>query len=43
MFQRALVSVSDKSGLVEFLKPLVEQGLKSCLQVVPPSISKLQE
>lgn len=28
MFQRALVSVSDKSGLVEFLKPLVEQGLK---------------
>jgi len=28
MFQRALVSVSDKTGLVEFLKPLVDQGLK---------------
>lgn len=28
MFRRALVSVSDKTGLVEFLKPLVEQGLK---------------
>lgn len=28
MFRRALVSVSDKKGLVEFLKPLVEQGLK---------------
>jgi phosphoribosylaminoimidazolecarboxamide formyltransferase/IMP cyclohydrolase len=25
---RALVSTSDKNGLVEFLKPLVEQGLK---------------
>lgn len=28
MYQRALVSVSDKSGLVDFLKPLVEKGLK---------------
>lgn len=28
MFRRALVSVSDKTGLVEFLRPLVEQGLK---------------
>ena len=27
-FQYALVSVSDKSGLLEFLKPLVDQGLK---------------
>lgn len=26
-FRRALVSVSDKTGLVDFLKPLVEQGL----------------
>ncbi len=26
--KRALVSVSDKSGLIEFLKPLVQQGLK---------------
>lgn len=28
MFRRALVSVSDKTGLIEFLKPLVEQGLQ---------------
>lgn len=28
MFRRALVSVSDKTGLVEFLKPFVEQGLQ---------------
>jgi phosphoribosylaminoimidazolecarboxamide formyltransferase/IMP cyclohydrolase len=28
MFKQALVSVSDKSGLVEFLKPLVAKGLK---------------
>jgi phosphoribosylaminoimidazolecarboxamide formyltransferase/IMP cyclohydrolase len=28
MFRRALVSVSDKTGLVEFLKPMVEEGLK---------------
>lgn len=28
MFRRALVSVSDKTGLVDFLKPLVDQGLK---------------
>lgn len=28
MFRRALVSVSDKTGLIEFLKPLVEEGLK---------------
>ncbi len=28
MFRRALVSVSDKTGLVDFLKPLVSQGLK---------------
>ena len=27
MYKRALVSVSDKTGLEEFLKPLVEQGL----------------
>lgn len=27
-FRRALVSVSDKSGLLEFLKPLVERGLE---------------
>lgn len=27
MFKRALISVSDKSGLVEFLKPLVQEGL----------------
>ncbi len=27
-YRRALVSVSDKSGLVEFLKPLYDQGLK---------------
>lgn len=27
-FQYALVSVSDKTGLIEFLKPLVEKGLK---------------
>lgn len=28
MFKNALVSVSDKTGLVEFLKPLAEQGLR---------------
>jgi len=28
MFKNALVSVSDKTGLVEFLKPLVKQGLR---------------
>jgi phosphoribosylaminoimidazolecarboxamide formyltransferase/IMP cyclohydrolase len=28
MFKNALVSVSDKSGLKEFLKPLVDQGLR---------------
>lgn len=28
MFKNALVSVSDKSGLVEFLKPFVEKGLR---------------
>jgi phosphoribosylaminoimidazolecarboxamide formyltransferase / IMP cyclohydrolase len=28
MFQYSLVSVSDKTGLIEFIKPLVEQGLK---------------
>lgn len=27
-FKRALVTVSDKTGLVEFLKPLVDQGLQ---------------
>lgn len=27
-FQYALVSVSDKTGLLEFIRPLVEQGLK---------------
>lgn len=27
-FKRALISVSDKTGLVEFLKPLVQQGLQ---------------
>lgn len=27
-FRHALVSVSDKTGLLEFLKPLVDQGLK---------------
>lgn len=28
MFKRALVSVSQKEGLLEFLKPLVEEGLE---------------
>ncbi|MCZ0932607.1 MAG: bifunctional phosphoribosylaminoimidazolecarboxamide formyltransferase/IMP cyclohydrolase [Oligoflexia bacterium] len=28
MYKRALISVSDKTGLEEFLKPLVEQGLE---------------
>lgn len=28
MFKNALVSVSDKTGLVEFLRPLVEKGLR---------------
>ncbi|RYZ64722.1 MAG: bifunctional phosphoribosylaminoimidazolecarboxamide formyltransferase/IMP cyclohydrolase, partial [Proteobacteria bacterium] len=28
VFKNALVSVSDKSGLVEFLKPFVDQGLR---------------
>lgn len=28
MFRRALVSVSDKQGLVDFLKPLVKEGLE---------------
>lgn len=28
MYKRALVSVSDKTGLFEFLKPLVDQGLQ---------------
>lgn len=28
MFRRALVSVSDKTGLVEFLKPFVDKGLQ---------------
>jgi phosphoribosylaminoimidazolecarboxamide formyltransferase / IMP cyclohydrolase len=28
MFKNALVSVSDKTGLVEFLKPYVEKGLR---------------
>jgi len=28
MYRRALVSVSDKTGLIEFLKPLVEKGLQ---------------
>lgn len=28
MFKNALVSVSDKSGLVEFLRPLAEKGLR---------------
>lgn len=28
MFKRALVSVSDKTGLIEFLEPLVRQGLE---------------
>lgn len=28
MFKRALVSVSDKTGLVEFLRPLAERGLE---------------
>lgn len=27
MFKKALVSVSDKTGLIEFLRPLVQQGL----------------
>ena len=28
MFKNALVSVSDKTGLIEFLKPMVEKGLR---------------
>ncbi|MBL7542276.1 MAG: bifunctional phosphoribosylaminoimidazolecarboxamide formyltransferase/IMP cyclohydrolase [Bdellovibrionaceae bacterium] len=28
MYKRALISVSDKTGLYEFLKPLVEKGLQ---------------
>jgi len=28
MYRRALVSVSDKTGLVEFLRPLVDKGLQ---------------
>ncbi|MFN8847470.1 MAG: bifunctional phosphoribosylaminoimidazolecarboxamide formyltransferase/IMP cyclohydrolase [Bdellovibrionales bacterium] len=28
MFKRALVSVSDKAGLIDFLKPLVDRGLE---------------
>jgi phosphoribosylaminoimidazolecarboxamide formyltransferase/IMP cyclohydrolase len=28
MFKNALISVSDKTGLVEFLKPMVEKGLR---------------
>ena len=28
MYQRALISVSDKTGLVKFLRPLVNQGLE---------------
>ena len=28
MFKNALVSVSDKAGLIEFLKPLYQQGLR---------------
>ncbi len=28
MFKNALVSVSDKTGLIDFLKPLVKQGLR---------------
>ena len=28
MYKKALISVSDKTGLEEFLKPLVKQGLK---------------
>jgi len=28
MFKNALVSVSDKTGLIEFLKPLVKEGLR---------------
>ena len=28
MYKKALISVSDKTGLEEFLKPLVEQGLE---------------
>jgi phosphoribosylaminoimidazolecarboxamide formyltransferase/IMP cyclohydrolase len=28
MFKNALISVSDKTGLVEFIKPLAEQGLR---------------
>lgn len=28
MFKRALVSVSDKTGLIEFLEPLVQQGIE---------------
>lgn len=28
MFKNALVSVSDKTGLIEFLKPFAEKGLR---------------
>ena len=28
MWKRALISVSDKTGLIEFVKPLVAQGLE---------------
>ena len=34
MKKRALVSVSDKTGVVEFVKGLLEQGLKLFQQVV---------
>lgn len=34
MKKRALVSVSDKTGVVEFVKGLLEQGSKLYQQVV---------
>lgn len=43
MFKRALVSVSDKNGLVDFLRPLVAQGLKIVSTEGQPSICKPQE
>lgn len=37
-FKNALISVSDKTGLVEFLRPLVQNGLRIVSTGGPTSI-----
>ena len=36
VIKRALISVSDKTGLIEFAKALAARGIEICLPAAPP-------